>query len=324
MSDDTADGGYVSFFVIPGNALKSLSDELQIVMGEQASKETMERYGYRCGEGLVRSIGFECDDLEEFQEMMPGIMIETGLGRTRSLKVEGDFIVIEFEDSVEANAMGKSEIPSCNFTRGYLSGVVSALFKRNYDCVEEMCICKGDEVCLHKLTPSKQDIRPEAESIEESDQAFELDTATSYLVKEEAPDVSYKIFMDYVTHGHQGLCITRDFPAKVRKKFNMEKTPIIWLSTSDTENTVAPQNLSALFYQIENFLKQSENGIIMLSGMEYLISHNTYQSVLKFVQLLNEQIAIRDSILIVPLSPLTLDEKDLKMIERELETYETS
>lgn len=319
---DDADSGYVSFFVIPGDALKSLSDELQIVMGEIPSRETMERYGYRCGEGLVKSIGFECDDLEEFQEMMPGIMIETGLGRTRSLKMDGDTILIDFEDSVEANAMGSSDVPNCNFTRGYLSGVVSSLFDKRYDCVEETCICKGDELCLHKLTISKDDIQPLAESIEQSDQAFTLETATSYLVKEEAPDVSYKIFKDYVTHGHQGLCITRDFPAKVRKKFDLQKTPIIWLSTSDTENTVAPQNLSALFYQIENFLKKSENGIIILSGMEYLISHNSYQSVLKFVQLLNEQIAIKDSILIVPLSPLTLDEKDLKMIERELETFD--
>ncbi len=316
------DDGTVSFFVIPGDALKSLSDELQIILGEDPSKETMERYGFRCGEGLVRSIGFECEDLDEFQETMPGIMIETGLGRTRSLKLIGDQIIIEFEDSVEANAMGKGDVPSCNFTRGYLAGVVSTLFNKIYECVEETCICKGDELCTHKLTLSSQDIKPEAESVEQSDLEYELETATSYLVKEEAPDISYKIFKDYVTHGHQGLCITRDFPAKVRKKFDLQKTPIIWLSTSDTENTVAPQNLSALFYQIENFLKKSENGIIILSGMEYLISHNSYQSVLKFVQLLNEQIAIRDSILIVPLSPLTLDEKDLKMIERELETWQ--
>ena len=56
----------------------------------------------------------------------------------------------------------------------------------------------------------------------------------------------------------------------------------------------------------------------MLSGLEYLITQNNYSSVLKLIQLLNEQIAIRDSILIVPISPHTLEQKDLKLIEREL------
>lgn len=314
--------GFVSFFVMPGDALKSLNDELQILVGEEAAAGAIERYGYRCGEGLVGSIGFECDTIEEFEEMIPGILIETGLGRARSMSASAEQIVINFEEAVEADAMGRNSTkPRCNFTRGYLSGVVSMLLNRKYDCVEETCICKGDELCSHKLVPSKEDYVPVAEGAEASDKAFDLETATSYLLKEDSPNVSYAIFKDYVTHGHEGICITRDFPAKVRKRFDLEKTPIIWLSTSDTENTIPPQNLSALFYQIENFLKKSENGIVLLSGLEYLISHNSYPSVLKFIQLLNEQIAIRDSILVVPLSPLTLEEKDRAMIERELTLY---
>lgn len=316
------DTGYVSFFVMPGDALKSLSDELKILVGDDSATGAIERYGYRCGEGLVGSIGFECDNMEEFEETMPGILIETGLGRARSLVADDEKVIISFEESVEAGAMGRSSTePTCHFTRGYLSGVVSTLFGRRWECEERSCISKGDELCVHKLVPSKEDYVPEAECVEETEKAYDLETATSYLLKEEIPDVSYAMFKDHVTHGHQGLCITRDFPAKVRKRYDLQKTPIIWLSTSDTENTVPPQNLSALFYQIENFLKKSESGIVMLSGLEYLISHNTYPSVLKFIQLLNEQIAIRDSILIIPLSPLTLEEKDLKMIERELTEF---
>ncbi|MCI0482422.1 MAG: DUF835 domain-containing protein, partial [Candidatus Dadabacteria bacterium] len=141
-------------------------------------------------------------------------------------------------------------------------------------------------------------------------------------VKGENADTSYAMFSEHVRHGFQGLCITRDFPAKVKKKYGFEKTPLIWLSTTESESTVAPQNLSGLYYQIENFLRKSERAIVLLAGLEYLISHNTYQSVLKFIQLVNELIAIREAVLIVPLSPLTLEEKDLKMVERELTIYE--
>ncbi|MBA3045105.1 MAG: DUF835 domain-containing protein [Candidatus Thermoplasmatota archaeon] len=311
----------VSFFVMGGNALRSLHDELQILLGEKDASSLLERYGYRCGEGLVQSIGYTCDNIEEMEDILPGILIETGLGRAVTRKITQDEIIIEFEESVEANHLGKKTGIGCNFTRGYLAGVISSLVDARFDGFEDKCLCRGDEFCLHRIVRNSMYVKPEPESTE-GEVENELEICTGYLVKEEVPDRSYEIFKDWVTHGHQGLCITRDFPAKIRKRYGLEKTPIIWLSTSETENTVPPQNLSALFYHIENFLKKSHNGILLLSGLEYLITHNSYQSVLKFIQLLNEQIAIREAVLVVPISPMTMDEKDLKLIERELTILE--
>ena len=311
----------VSFFVMSGDALRSLHDELMILLGDKGASALLERYGYRCGESLVQSVGYKCDNIQELQDILPGILIETGLGRATTKKITEDEIIIEFDESVEANHLGTKEGASCNFTRGYLAGVISSLLDAHYDGIEDNCHCRGDRFCVHRIVKNQLYVKPEAESAEGEVQNI-LDICTGYLIKEEVPDKSYEIFKDWVMHGHQGLCITRDFPAKIRKKYGLEKTPIIWLSTSDTENTVPPQNLSALFYHIENFLKKSHNGILLLSGLEYLITHNTYQSVLKFIQLLNEQIAIREAVLIVPISPLTMEEKDLKLFERELTLLE--
>ncbi|MFO7618458.1 MAG: DUF835 domain-containing protein [Thermoplasmata archaeon] len=311
----------VSFFVMSGHALRSLHDELQILLGEKDASALLERYGHRCGESLVQSVGYSCENIQEMEDILPGILIETGLGRAATTKITEDEIIIEFDESVEANHLGKKTGIGCNYTRGYLAGVISSLLDARYDGIEDTCKCRGDKNCVHRIVRNTLYVKPEAESAEgvvEND----LDICTGYLIKEEVPDRSYDIFKDWVTHGHQGLCITRDFPAKIRKRYGLEKTPIIWLSTSDTENTVPPQNLSALFYHIENFLKKSENGILLLSGLEYLITHNSYPSVLKFIQLLNEQIAIREAVLIVPISPLTMDEKDLKLVERELTLLE--
>jgi len=311
----------VSFFVMSGDALRSLHDELQILQGDKGASALLERYGFRCGESLVQSVGYSCDNIEELKDILPGILIETGLGRAVTRKITEDEMIIEFDESVEANHLGRKEGASCNFTRGYLAGVISSMFDAHYDGIEDTCRCRGDALCVHRIVRNPTYAKPEAESAE-GDVEHVLDICTGYLIKEEVPDRSYEIFRDWVTHGHQGLCITRDFPAKIRKKYGLEKTPIIWLSTSDTENTVPPQNLSALFYHIENFLKKSKNGILLISGLEYLITHNTYQSVLKFIQLLNEQIAIREAVLIVPVSPLTMEEKDLKLFERELTLLE--
>ncbi|MBI5000102.1 MAG: DUF835 domain-containing protein [Euryarchaeota archaeon] len=333
----------ISFFVMSGNALKNLGDELQILVGEKASHETIERYGFRCGEGLVQSIDIRCKDTEELRDLLPGVLIETGLGRVDKMDILPSEVTISFEDSVEANSIAKTTVPACHFTSGYLSGVLSALLDRRFTATEESCMAKGDKRCVHRLAQSAE-IRPEYEvgvgeavlapeiykwSEEAKDDIIvkktglqALDSGTGYLIKDETGERSYEIFAEHVKHGFQGLCVTRDFPAKVRKRYGFEKTPVIWLSTTEGEATVAPQNLSGLYYNIENFMRRSERGIVILAGLEYLISHNTYQSVLKFIQLVNELISVKGAVLIVPLSPLTLEEKDLKMVERELTIYE--
>ncbi len=148
---------------------------------------------------------------------------------------------------------------------------------------------------------------------------YPLEAGFCYLIEEDKPDKSYKIFKRKVDEGHPGLCITREFPEKVKKKHGLENVPIFWLSNTEAKNAFKPVELGKLLYHIEKFLEKNENSIVMLSGLEYLITQNNYSSVLKLIQLLNEQIALRQSVLIVPVSPLALDKKDLKLIEREME-----
>lgn len=310
---------HISFFVMPSSALRSLRDELQISAGEEGSKETLERYGYRCGEGLVQEIDIECEHSNELKTMMDSLLYETGLGRPVAIEVLNDEIIISLEDTVEALAKSKGE---CSFTKGYLSGIVSTLRNKKYDCIEEECITKGDERCVYRLAQTEEYIYPSKEKEKDTERIYHLEKGCTFLIKEELPEKGYEIFVDYVTHGSPGLCVTRDYPEKISKKYALEKTPIIWLSTVDTKNAMPPQNLSALFYHIETFLKKANEVVVILSGLEYLIANSSFLSVLKFIQLLNEQAAINNSIIILPVSPLTLDEKQLKMIEREVKVFE--
>ena len=51
------------------------------------------------------------------------------------------------------------------------------------------------------------------------------------------------------------------------------------------------------------------------------MSQNGFSKVLKLLQHLNDKVAVTDSLLLVPVSPLTLLEQDLKMLEKELRSF---
>lgn len=48
-------------------------------------------------------------------------------------------------------------------------------------------------------------------------------------MNEEKPIKSNEIFLDLVTHSVHGLYITRTIPQRIRERYGLKKTPIIWL-----------------------------------------------------------------------------------------------
>ncbi len=309
-----------SFFVMPSNALKSLRDELEIREGDAEAAEILNHYGYRCGEGMISDMDLSCDSLPDLAETLNLLWAEIGLGRPEIEIVNNEEVHVQVRDSVEANT-AETKTHGCDFTRGYLEGTATSLMNQAFSCTEDSCVSRGDDVCKYRLRPGLEVAAPAHEVGSRTARRYDLDTGVGYLVEEEISAVSYDLFVDFVTHGGVGLCITRDFPEKVRRKNKLKKTPIIWLSKAEKDYALEPEKLSQLYHQVENFLKRTDNAVILLSGMEYLITHNTYRSVLKFIQLLNEQIAIHDATLLVPISPETLDKQDLKLLEREMVVF---
>ncbi len=149
----------------------------------------------------------------------------------------------------------------------------------------------------------------------------EIKPGFSYLMKDDTSEKTYEIFKEYI-NSHEdvkGMIITRDFPENLRKTYGFkEDMQIFWLSNMEKDFAIKPVDLGQLFLQIESFINEYDFSFILLSGMEYLITQNNYVSVLKFLQLVNEQVAVQGAALLVPISPATLDTQDLKLIEREL------
>ncbi|MCE5296531.1 MAG: DUF835 domain-containing protein, partial [Euryarchaeota archaeon] len=145
-----------------------------------------------------------------------------------------------------------------------------------------------------------------------------LEKSFAYLIKEEKPENAYELFENEIKKGSKGLCITRNYPVKIKSKYDIGDTPMIWLSNVGKDNSLRPKDLEKLSYSLEQFLSTNE-GVILLDGLEYLITNNNFLTVLRFVQSLRDQVAINKSILIMALNPSTLDPHELNLLEKEVD-----
>ena len=151
---------------------------------------------------------------------------------------------------------------------------------------------------------------------------YNIDFKHSYLVKEPKPIISLNIFNSMIDEGVSGLCITRANPTEIRVKYQFQETPIIRLTRNriDAETCVDPSNITRLSVEISKFIQNTPRGVILLEGLEYLISQNNYPIILRFIQLLNDKIMLGNSCMIIPLNPLILKENELHMLERDMKS----
>ncbi|MDI6917845.1 MAG: DUF835 domain-containing protein [Thermoplasmatales archaeon] len=159
------------------------------------------------------------------------------------------------------------------------------------------------------------ELTPEARI--ETAMKYDIKPGFSYLVEEERAELAFDIFKDFVQHDVPGLCITRMHLDKVRETFGLVKTPILWLSKTPGENNLSPTDLGMLRHTILEYLDKSGESIVLLDGLEYLITNNGFPLVLKYLDDINESVMMSKSGLIIPVDPRTLEEKELALLERD-------
>lgn len=160
-------------------------------------------------------------------------------------------------------------------------------------------------------------IEPRAEEIKPTEPVYDLPAGYIYPIKEPGAEKSFEIFTGLVTHGAYGLCISRKQPDDVRKKYGLEKTPILWLSKQEKiDYAISPTDVSLLAQTIEDFTAKTKGSVILLEGLEYLIANNDFNIVLRVVEDINDIIKVNKSRVILPINPETLIKKELALLER--------
>jgi len=180
--------------------------------------------------------------------------------------------------------------------------------------IKDMEILAG--MCAAFIDRTRVLAEPMAEQMLQTEFTYWLDPSECYIFIEKKPEKSFEVFIDLVIHGVPGFVISREYPEKVKKKYKLVKTPVLWLTRIERENTLNPEDLSKLNYIVGNFTRKSEKSVILLDGLEYLITQTNFQTVLRYLQELRDIIAMNNSRLIIPLHKGTLPLEEYNILER--------
>ncbi|UCE45655.1 MAG: DUF835 domain-containing protein [Methanobacteriota archaeon] len=151
---------------------------------------------------------------------------------------------------------------------------------------------------------------------------IDLEQGLCYIVKERKPFLAFALFENEVSNGLAGLCVTRQFPDKLRDAFNLGEARIIWLSHTPGTDHHNPTSIGTLATIISSFIERYERCVTIIDGLEYLVINNGFQQVLRFLEHVNEQVMQSKSVVLVPISPNAFSEKELALLERNVEVVE--
>lgn len=155
-------------------------------------------------------------------------------------------------------------------------------------------------------------IPPQLEKAAGTKLAHHLNPAEMYL-SEERDSRGYGLFVDYVKHGHPGLCITMEPAERIRDRHGLKKTPIIEIRSRFTRTL----RLEELGSQIAVFMKKARRGIVMMDCFERIMTRTSFDDALKLLQDLRDVTARSSSIFLLSINPDILDKRQLALVRSE-------
>ena len=155
---------------------------------------------------------------------------------------------------------------------------------------------------------------------------YSLTAGKSYVVEESTPDISFDAFVNIISTSSSdsskrpvGLAVSRQHPDLIRKKYGLEQTPVYWLATRTGQEVISPTNLGILTHTLIQFVEENPQGVILLDGLEYLVSNNDFNKVLRVIDQVNDHISQTKALMIIPVDPRAFDQKELALLERNME-----
>jgi hypothetical protein len=147
----------------------------------------------------------------------------------------------------------------------------------------------------------------------------------AFLVEERRPKESLDICEKYASEGAKLLIISRDPPHQLLAGSPLSPSRVIWLTTLAGKDRFNPTAIGVLMVEIRKFVEQANSrAVVLIDGLEYLISVNTFNLMLQFANQLRDFFVTTGAVLIMPIDMRTLDSREQALLERDFQIMSAS
>jgi len=137
-----------------------------------------------------------------------------------------------------------------------------------------------------------------------------------YLV--DSHETCMKIYADLVFHGVPGLCLTRDDPETLVSQYGLDRASMVVLASRQLGDFRNAANLQAVSLEISDFIKKNGSVVVLLDGLNYLISRSSFDSIYTFIQDKRFDFIDEKGVLLIPLDMATLSDQQIALLKSEL------
>lgn len=217
------------------------------------------------------------------------------------------------------------------YIKGYEEGLNQAwddligLTTRGFSSREIQVMAKSKRLSVGQIIKDKKRAIRDETGVDLFDKVSARRTAPAlapgraYVVEGAGIDRAIGVFGQLTADGGRGLCISRRFPGDYQAAIGTG-TSAYWLTRQEGGESsaypcISPSDMGKIISVARSFMKETEGGVVLLEGTEYLIVQNDLNSVLKFLQSLVDLAITSRCILLLAIYPAAVDEKVLSNLE---------
>lgn len=179
----------------------------------------------------------------------------------------------------------------------------------------------NEDITMDTVRSSFRGHRDQGKKTTELEMNRRLVQGASYIIEEERPDLGFKILEDLSREEGGVYIISRMNPRRINREYSLEMAELYWLTDRNSQDlkTIHP-NLESITFRLEEIIEEGK--VIMLDGVEYLISHTGFDATVQFLRHMIDMVSETDTIFLITISPSALKDREISILEREMEVLE--
>ncbi len=163
------------------------------------------------------------------------------------------------------------------------------------------------------------EVSPRAEEAVPVPRKFPLRTGRAYVIRERTGENAFRALAEAARRGSPALVVARQPPNAIREDFDLEHTPILWLTTTAGQNHVPPTEPDLLVRLVGEFVDRAEEPFVAMEGLEFLSTYVGFATALHAVEAIGDRVAARGGTFVLSMNPGALDEREESLVDRTFE-----